>query len=59
MFAAVLRKHSILALAEEEHAGGTVDQVCMMVYDMTDAAFAKKQLLALQVEQSEMTHAAT
>jgi hypothetical protein len=26
----------------------------MMVYDMTDAASAKKQLLALQVQQNEM-----
>jgi PAS domain-containing protein len=34
-------------------ATGTVDNVCMMVYDMSDAATAKKQLLALQVEQSE------
>jgi hypothetical protein len=36
-------------------ATGTVDHICMMVYDMTDAAAAKKQLLALQVEQSEMS----
>jgi PAS domain S-box-containing protein len=35
-------------------ATGAVDHVCMMVYDMTDAAAAKKQLLALQVLQSEM-----
>lgn len=35
-------------------ATGTVDHICMMVYDMTDAASAKKQLLALQVEHSEM-----
>lgn len=35
-------------------ATGKVDNVCMMVYDMTDAASAKKQLLALQVSQNEM-----
>lgn len=34
-------------------ATGTVDNVCMMVYDMTDAASAKKQLLSLQVSQDE------
>lgn len=34
-------------------ATGTVDNICMMVYDMSDAATAKKQLLALQVQQSE------
>lgn len=39
-------------------ATGQVDHVCMMIYDMTDAASAKKQLLALQVEQSEMKQAA-
>lgn len=35
-------------------ATGTTDHVCMMIYDMTDAASAKKQLLSLQVEQFEM-----
>lgn len=35
-------------------ATGSVDHVCMMVYDMTDAASAKKQLLSLQVTQNEM-----
>jgi hypothetical protein len=39
-------------------ATGQVDHVCMMIYDMTDAASAKKQLLALQVEHSEMKQAA-
>ena len=34
-------------------ATGEVDNVCMMVYDMTDAASAKKQLLALQVAHAE------
>lgn len=34
---------------------GQVDNVCMMIYDMTDAASAKKQLLALQVTQNEMS----
>ena len=33
---------------------GQVDHVCMMIYDMTDAASAKKQLLALQVSQNEL-----
>ncbi len=37
-------------------ASGEVEHVCMMVYDMTDAATAKKQLLALQVQQNEMQH---
>ena len=35
-------------------ATGRVDHVCMMIYDMTDAASAKKQLLSLQVTQNEM-----
>ncbi|MGB3726825.1 MAG: hypothetical protein WA981_13730 [Glaciecola sp.] len=35
-------------------ATGAVDNVCMMIYDMTDAASAKKQLLTLQVTQNEM-----
>jgi len=35
-------------------ATGEVENVCMMIYDMTDAASAKKQLLALQVSQNEM-----
>lgn len=35
-------------------ATGSVDNVCMMIYDMTDAASAKKQLLALQVSENEM-----
>jgi len=35
-------------------ATGTVEHVCMMIYDMTDAASAKKQLLSLQVSQNEM-----
>lgn len=39
-------------------ATGKVDHVCMMIYDMTDAASAKKQLLALQVEHSEMKQTA-
>lgn len=34
-------------------ATGEVENVCMMVYDMTDAASAKKQLLSLQVSQNE------
>lgn len=34
---------------------GQVDNVCLMVYDMTDAASAKKQLLALQVSHNEMS----
>jgi len=32
---------------------GTVDNVCMMIYDMTDAASSKKQLLELQVKEFE------
>lgn len=36
-------------------ATGQVENVCMMVYDMTDAASAKKQLLALQVSQNELS----
>jgi hypothetical protein len=35
-------------------ATGKVDNICMMIYDMTDAASAKKQLLSLQVSQNEM-----
>jgi PAS domain-containing protein len=35
-------------------ATGQVEHVCMMIYDMTDAASAKKQLLSLQVSQNEM-----
>lgn len=35
-------------------ATGAVENVCMMIYDMTDAASAKKQLLALQVSQNEI-----
>ena len=35
-------------------ATGQVEHVCMMIYDMTDAASAKKQLLSLQVTQNEM-----
>lgn len=35
-------------------ATGKVEHVCMMIYDMTDAASAKKQLLSLQVTQNEM-----
>ncbi len=35
-------------------ATGKVDNICMMIYDMTDAASAKKQLLALQVSQNEL-----
>jgi PAS domain-containing protein len=35
-------------------ATGSIDNVCMMIYDMTDAASAKKQLLSLQVIQNEM-----
>ncbi|MGQ8365206.1 hypothetical protein [Glaciecola sp. 1036] len=34
-------------------ATGAVDNVCMMIYDMTDAASAKKMLLAFQVKESE------
>lgn len=34
-------------------ATGKVEHVCMMVYDMTDAASAKKQLLSLQVKEAE------
>ncbi len=40
-------------------ATGTVDNICMMVYDMTDAASAKKQLLSLQVKQNEMNEIAS
>lgn len=40
-------------------ATGTVDNICMMVYDMTDAASAKKQLLSLQVTQNEMNEIAS
>lgn len=36
-------------------ATGSVDNICMMIYDMTDAASAKKQLLSLQVSQNEMS----
>ena len=39
-------------------ATGAVDNVCMMIYDMTDAASAKKQLLTLQVTQNEMNEKA-
>lgn len=42
-----------IALSALVSATGSVDHICMMVYDMTDAASAKKQLLALQVKQSE------
>lgn len=35
-------------------ASGQVEHVCMMIYDMTDAASAKKQLLSLQVTQNEL-----
>jgi PAS domain-containing protein len=45
-----------IALSALVSATGTVDHICMMVYDMTDAAAAKKQLLALQVQQHEMKH---
>jgi PAS domain-containing protein len=34
-------------------ATGQVEHVCMMIYDMTDAASAKKQLLSLQVKEAE------
>ena len=34
-------------------ATGQVENVYMMIYDMTDAASAKKQLLALQVKEFE------
>jgi len=34
-------------------ATGQVENVCMMIYDMTDVATAKKQLLSLQVKESE------
>ncbi|WP_395345730.1 hypothetical protein PN836_017625 [Ningiella sp. W23] len=34
-------------------ATGKVEHVCMMIYDMTDAASAKKQLLSLQVKEAE------
>ncbi|MBF7074840.1 PAS domain-containing protein [Glaciecola sp. MH2013] len=43
-----------IALSALVSATGAVDHICMMVYDMTDAAAAKKQLLALQVQQHEM-----
>jgi hypothetical protein len=36
-------------------ATGAVENICMMIYDMTDAASAKKQLMALQVSQNEMS----
>lgn len=36
---------------------GTVDDICMMIYDMTDAASAKKQLLELQVKEFESNQA--
>jgi len=39
-------------------ATGAVDNICMMIYDMSDAAAAKKQLLALQVQQSEHAESA-
>ena len=42
-----------ISLSALVSATGAVDHICMMVYDMTDAASAKKQLLALQVQQSE------
>ncbi|MFC4701941.1 PAS domain-containing protein [Glaciecola siphonariae] len=35
-------------------ATGAVEHVCMMIYDMTDAASAKKQLLSLQVKEAEL-----
>lgn len=35
-------------------ATGKVDNVCMMIYDMTDAASAKKELLSLQVARNEL-----
>ena len=34
-------------------ANGSVEHVCMMIYDMTDAASAKKQLLEFQVKEFE------
>ncbi|MFC3121494.1 PAS domain-containing protein [Agaribacter flavus] len=40
-------------------ATGTVDNVCMMIYDMTDAASAKKQLLELQVRENEASEQAS
>jgi len=36
-------------------ATGGVEHVCMMIYDMTDAASAKKQLLCLQVKDAEQS----
>lgn len=39
-------------------ATGTVENVCMMIYDMTDAASAKKQLLSLQVKEAEQSEKA-
>ncbi len=36
-------------------ATGAVENICMMIYDMTDAASSKKQLMSLQVSQNEMS----
>jgi hypothetical protein len=44
-----------IAMSALVSATGAVDHICMMVYDMTDAAAAKKQLLALQVQHNEMS----
>jgi hypothetical protein len=44
-----------IAMSALLSATGAVDHICMMVYDMTDAAAAKKQLLALQVQHNEMS----
>jgi hypothetical protein len=39
-------------------ATGKVEHVCMMIYDMTDAASAKRQLLSLQVKEAEQNEQA-
>ncbi len=42
-----------IALSPLVSANGVVDHISMMIYDMTDIAAGKKQLEALQVQQSE------
>lgn len=42
-----------ITLSPLTSATGTVDYISMMIYDMTDVAVGKKQLEALQVQESE------
>ncbi|WP_026377087.1 PAS domain-containing protein [Aestuariibacter salexigens] len=40
-------------------ANGTVENICMMIYDVTDVAESKKQLESLQVSVSEQSERTT